>query len=259
MDKIQIQKRARKLLEKAEKSKEFTEGLQKLLKFIVDQGAIRDHRRVIPNIGKHYGVPKPLLWTIASEFRKFATKNETKALTLLKTIWNEGSYEAKQIVGKSLEKFGPKNPKDTLHFISSLLPDIDNWSVCDCLAMYAVEPIVCSNPELVLPFSEKWIKDKNKWIKRFGVVTLRGYKKIPVADKVFRILDLVMKENEPDVKKAVSWILREIAKKNPNEVAKFLTKWAKTNPSNNTKWIIKDGMKKLSNDEQKKILGLLIE
>jgi len=48
-------------------------------------------------------------------------------------------------------------------------------------------------------------------------------------------------------------------KKNPDEVAKFLTKWAKTNPSKDTKWIIKDGMKKLSNAEQKKILQLLIK
>ena len=36
----------------------------------------------------------------------------------------------------------------------------------------------------------------------------------------------VMKKDEPDVKKVVSWILREITKKNPDEVAKFLTKWA---------------------------------
>jgi len=57
--------------------------------------------------------------------------------------------------------------------------------------------------------------------------------------------------------KAVSWILREITKKNPDEVAKFLTKWAKTNSGKDAKWIIKDGMKKFSDDEQKEILGLL--
>ncbi len=137
------------------------------------------------------------------------------------------------------------------------MPDLDNWSVCDCLAMYGVEPIVYSAPEIVLPLSEKWAKNKNKWIRRFGVVTLRGYKKIPATDKVFEILDFVIKENESDVKKAVSWILREITKKNPNEVAKFLTKWAKANPNKDTKWIIKDGIKKLSSKEQKNILGLL--
>ena len=111
--------------------------------------------------------------------------------------------------------------------------------------MYGIEPIVHSNPQLVLQLSEKWIKDKNKWIRRFAVVTLRGYKRIQITDKVLGILNSVMKEDEPDVKKAVSWILREITKKNPDEVAKFLMKSAKSSPSKDTKWIIKDGIKKL--------------
>lgn len=36
------------------------------------------------------------------------------------------------------------------------------------------------------------------------MVTLRGYKRIQITDKVFEILDLAMEDNEKDVKKAVS-------------------------------------------------------
>jgi len=115
-----------------------------------------------------------------------------------------------------LEKFAQKNPEICLDFVTSVLPDLDNWAVCDNLAMFGVEPIVYSNPELVLPLSEKWIKSKNKWIRRFGVVTLRGYKKVQTTNKVFEILDLVMGDNEKDIKKAVSWILRETTKTNPD-------------------------------------------
>ena len=68
---------------------------------------------------------------------------------------------------------------------------------------------------------------------------------------------MVMKDNEKDIKKAASWILREITKKNPDEVEKFLMKWAKANPTKDAKWIIKDGMKKLNSNEQEKILRLL--
>lgn len=93
--------------------------------------------------------------------------------------------------------------------------------------MFGVEPIVYSNPELVLPLSEKWIKDKNKWIRRFGVVTLRGYKKV------------------------------QITKRNPDDVAEFLTRWAKANPGNDARWIIKDGMKKLPEEKRTKILAII--
>jgi len=251
MDKTLLQKRTKELLEKADKPKEFTKGLQELLKSNVDRDATKNYQRIIPYTGKFYGVPLPILRLISAEIGKFVQKETTKAPLLLETIWNESSFEARQIAGKSLEKFGPKNPKVCLDFISSVLPDLDNWANCDNLAMCGVE--VYQRPELVLQLSGKWIKDKNKWIRRFGVVSLRGYKRIQITDKVFGILDLVMEDKNKDIKKAASWILREITKKNPDEVAKFLMKWAKANPSKDAKWVIKDGMKKLRSNEQKEV------
>ena len=257
MDKSQIRKRTKELLEKAEKPKEFTEGLQELLKSYVDRDATKNYQRIIPDTGKFFGVPLPILRVVAAEIGIFIPKEPTEALSLLETIWNEGSFEARQIAGKCLEKFGPKNPEICLDFVSSVLHDLDNWAVCDNLAMFGVEPIVYSNPELVLPLSEKWIKSENKWIRRFGVVTLRGYKKVQTTKEVFEILDLVMGDNEKDIKKAVSWILREITKKNPAEVAEFLTRWAKANPGKDARGVIKDGMKKLPKEKQIGILAIL--
>lgn len=257
MDKLQIQERTKKLLEEAEIPKEFTKGLQELLKSYADRAATKNYQRIIPDTGKFFGVPISILRVISAEIGKFIQKEPTRAQLLLEAIWNEGSFEARQIAGKSLEKFGPKNPKICLDFVSSVLPDLDNWAVCDNLAMFGVEPIVYQSPELVLPLSEKWIKNKNKWIRRFGVVSLRGYKKVETTDKVFKILDTVMEDNEKDIKKAVSWVLREITKNNPGEVEEFLTRWAKSNPGKDARCIIKDGMKKLSKEKQTEILTIL--
>ena len=245
MDKSQIQKRTKELLEKAKNQEEFTNGLQELLKSYVDVEATKNYQRIIPDTGKFFGVSLPILRVVAAEIGNFIQKEPTEAKLLLETIWNEGSFEARQIAGKCLEKFAPKNPEISLDFVSSVLPDLDNWAVCDNLAMFGVEPIVYSNPELILSLSENRIKSADKWIRRFGVVTLRGYKKVQTTNKVFEILDLVMEDNEKDIKKAVSWILREITKRNPDEVAEFLTRWAKVSPSKDARGIIKDGMKKL--------------
>ncbi|NMX21658.1 hypothetical protein C5S30_04335 [ANME-1 cluster archaeon GoMg4] len=257
MDKSQIQERTRELLEKADNPEEFTRGLQELLKSYVDKDATKNYLRIIPDTGKFFGVPLPILRVVAAEIGKFIQKEPTEALSLLETIWNEGSFEARQIAGKCLEKFGPKNPKICLDFVSSVLPDLDNWAVCDNLAMFGVEPIVYSNPELVLPLSEKWVESENKWIRRFGVVSLRGYKKVQTTNEVFAILDLVMEDNEKDIKKAVSWVLREITKRNPDDVAEFLTIRAKANPGKDARWIIKDGMKKLPEEKQTEISAII--
>ncbi len=119
MDKTQIQEKTKKLLEKADKPKEFTKNLQAILKSYVDKEATKNYQRIIPDTRKFYGVPKPVLWVMATETGNFIKKEPAKSEILLKTFWNEGSYEAKQIAGKSLEKFGSRNPKSCIDFVSS--------------------------------------------------------------------------------------------------------------------------------------------
>lgn len=125
MNKLLIQKNTKRLLEKADKPKEVTKGLQNLLKSFIDKEATKNYQRIIPDTGKFYGVPLPVLRVIAAEIGKFIQKESAKALLLLETVWNEGSFEARQITGKSLEKFGPKSPKNCLDFVSAVLPDLD--------------------------------------------------------------------------------------------------------------------------------------
>jgi len=49
MDKSQIQERTKKLLEKTDKPKEFTRGLQELLRLYVDREATKNYQRIIPS------------------------------------------------------------------------------------------------------------------------------------------------------------------------------------------------------------------
>jgi len=79
--------------------------LQELFKSFVDKEATKNYQRIIPDTGKFFGVPLPILRVVAAEIGKFIQKEPTEALSLLETIWNEGSFEARQIAGKCLEKF----------------------------------------------------------------------------------------------------------------------------------------------------------
>ena len=88
-------------------------------------------------------------------------------------------------------------------------------------------------------------------------MTLLGYKRVRTTERVFELLDIAMEDGERDVRKAVSWILREIAGENPDQVAEFLIKRARAHPSRDARRVITDGMKKLAKDEQGRILDLL--
>ncbi len=57
----------------------------------------------------------------------------------------------------------------------------------------------------------------------------------------------------------MSWVLREITKKNPDGGAEFLTRWAKANPDKDARWIIKDGITKLPEEKQTEILAIVAD
>jgi len=76
------------LLEKAKNPEEFTRGLQELLKSYVDRNATKNYQRIIPDTGKFFGVPLPILRVIAAEIGKFIQKEPSEAPSLLETIWN---------------------------------------------------------------------------------------------------------------------------------------------------------------------------
>ena len=256
MAKETVRDQSIELTKKMHDPKKFLEELHTVLKSNADEKAFANYRRIIPEMGKTFGTPLPVLRIIAAEIGKYGNKNPQQVLSILTTLWKSGSFEERQIVGKVMEKLGKKYPKECLELIPNFLPCIDNWANCDNLACFGMEPIIISKTQEVLSLCEKWVKDENKWIRRFAVVTLRAFKKIPATPKVFEILDTVMEDDESDVKKAVSWILREITKKDPQAVLKFLMKWTRI-AGKNAKWIIKDGMKKLPRSNQMKILSLL--
>lgn len=85
------------------------------------------------------------------------------------------------------------------------------------------------------------------------MVALRAFKKAPITKKVFELLDRVMGDDEHYIKKAVSWILREISKQDPLKVYEYLMCYASEGTDKATRWIIKDGMKKLPEDKQEEL------
>jgi len=259
VSKNNIQSQLDELLEKMDNPREFVIGLHKMLQSCVDEESSSTYRKLVPEMGKAFGTPKPVLVMIANKLGKFGEESPKPVFSLLNILWESGSYEERDIVGKTIEKLGKRYPDECLSLIPDFLPDLDNWSVCDVLAGMGMRPLVISRTREVLSLCERCVRDSNKWIRRFGVVTLWTFKKISASPKVFGILDQVMTDEDKDVKKGVAWICRQMTNKNSVEVAAFLKKWAKANPSKDTRWIIKDGMKKLSKQKQIEILSILGE
>ncbi len=247
MNKIAIQKQIQKLIQKINQPRQFIQELELLFKSWGDEKAIAESKRTIPNVNKIFGVSFPIQDVIAVEISKLDASHADAVLSLLKTLWQSSSLEAQIITAKALGKVAKKAPEKTLTLIKKLLRDIDNWAVCDTLATQGLRDLIKTHKEEILELVLDSIKDKNKWIKRFGVVTLvelAHNKKLEIPKKVFDIIKPLMTAEDADIKKAVAWTLREISKREPKMVKDFLSNYEKSQDKN-TQWITKEGSKKL--------------
>lgn len=247
MNKQNIQKQIQKLSPKICQPQIFIKELETLLISLNDEKATANYRRIIPKMDKAFGVPKPALDIIAGEISKFGQKEPKIILELLKILWQKGSFEERTITAKALGTIGKKTPNESLKLIISFLKDIDNWSICDVLATQAIREIITTHKDEILNLAFKCTKDKNKWIQRFGVITiveLAHNKKLEIPKKVFEIIAPLMTTEDSDLKKAVAWTLREISKRESKIVKDFLKNY-QNSQNKNTLWIMKEGSKKL--------------
>jgi len=209
--------------------------------------------------GKLQLTKTPLLNSIGRELGKLLVNEDWKFERLMK-LWRKGERDERLIAISALGTMSKEDYENTKQFVLEVLNDVSDWEICDQLALRVVVNLAVENQREIFSLMHGWIKSKNKWIRRLAIATIPPYIRAKKTESkiCFELLDRVMKEKDKSVKKAIVWALREITKKNPEAVFEFLKKWAKVDDKN-TKGIIKEGMKKLPNNEQEKLKSLIGE
>ena len=201
----------------------------------------------------------PLLNSIGQELGKLLVEENWKFERLLK-LWKKGKRDEKLIVISALEKISRKDYENSKQFVLKILDDISDWEICDQLALRVIVNLAIQNQKEIFSLMERWINSENKWLRRLAVATVPPYIRARKTESkiCLKFLDKTIREKDRDVKKAISWALREVTKKDLKSVFEFLQKWAKVD-NKNTKWIMKEGMKKLSDKKQEKLKTFIMK
>lgn len=169
-------------------------------------------------------------------------KNEKLAIEL----FNSNFYEAKILCSKI---FPPKNL--TKELAEKWVKEFNNWEFCDSFSMQ-----VFSRSNIALELINRWTSRTAEFEKRAAFATLASY---CTADKqannriyehFYPILEQESMDGRTYVKKAISWALRSIGKRNIDlkhsaiKCAKRIA--SKNNPS--SQWIAKDVLRELQSD-----------
>lgn len=176
------------------------------------------------------------------DIRKLAKKLGVSQ-TLSNELWETGYHEAK-LLSVLIANINMIN----FTYIDRIMNDVVSWDLCDH---------ICKNLIVKIPNYQqlifKWCDDSRVYYKRASyclIATTVIHNKNLVTEEIDRYLDLIKShadDGRPHVKKAISWALREIGKKDFHcqDKAIILAYEFCESSSKNVVWIGKDALKEL--------------
>ena len=160
---------------------------------------------------KMYGIKVPILRDIA---KKISKTNIISFLDIVKS----NSYEEVMIEGLVISYI--KEVDLCIKYFNKFINKIDNWAICDtCISSMK---IVNKNKELFLRQIKKYIKSKDEYVVRVGVVLLLDYYiEDSYIDLVFDMINSINRE-EYYINMAIAWLVSVCFVKYRNKTFKYL-------------------------------------
>ena len=114
----------------------------------------------------------------------------------------------------------------TLDELLKLGRGIDSWAAVDCFACSLSGPI-WRDGRLPIEVIREWIGSADRWWRRAALVSTVALSRRGEAKDVRAVIEictLAVSDRDDMVVKALSWALRELAKKHPGDASKFLAR-----------------------------------
>jgi len=142
------------------------------------------------------------------------------ALAWARALWREPVHERRTAAIEVLRRYtGRLQPAD-LALVEEWVREAHGWAYVDPLAGDIAGPVALRHPE-AWPLIDPWAADQDFWVRRSALLTLLpGIRRGGLDRERFeRYATPMLAEKEFFIRKAIGWVLRETAKKDPAYVA----------------------------------------
>lgn len=135
------------------------------------------------------------------------------ALPLLKSAWHEAHAVALMLLVRLYERGDERTRKKIFDVYLKSTKFINNWDLVDMSAEHIVGRWLGDKPQLRKQILTRLAKSKSPWERRMAILATFHYIKRGDAAETLRIAQLLLKDEEDLVQKAVGWMLREVGKR----------------------------------------------
>jgi len=110
--------------------------------------------------------------------------------------------------------------------LDDLAQDLDSWWTVDAFACY-LSGVAWREGQVTDKFIHKWARSKNVWLRRAALVSTVALNNkarggTGDAEKTLAVCELLIDDRADMAVKSLSWALRELAKRDPASVKKFV-------------------------------------
>lgn len=183
--------------------------------------------RVVPTGLKSYGLRVPVLREIARAWQRADQKVTREDLfAVVKAMWDGESREERMVALELLQHYPYSIPDLTWAHFERWRRDLDNWELTDLLGVRILGPWVLGDADARVKPLWDLIGEEDVWSRRLAMVSTvelnRGRKGISFPPLTLELIDQVKAERHPTITKAISWTLRELTKRHPDQVGTYL-------------------------------------
>lgn len=173
---------------------------------------------------KFIGVRVPLLRKLVREFRGLSLEEIT---TLLFSSWHEERLFALLMMGDSFKRGDDKQKEEIFILFMNSTSQINNWDLVDSSAPYIAGAWLFDRDRTPL---FQFAESDNLWERRIAIISTQYFIRKNDFEDTLRISEILLKNKEDLIHKAVGWMLREVGNRNMHTEERFLKKHCKRMP-----------------------------
>jgi 3-methyladenine DNA glycosylase AlkD len=170
-----------------------------------------------------YGVQKPDRVPICRELKRcFPIESHAQYTRAVLAMWSQPHREEKYTAIFLALAWPRFIVPASLPLYRRLIVEGAWWDLVDDVAIKLVGPLVLSHRARMSPLMDRWIEDRNMWIRRSAILCRLKHKEQTDERQLFEHCLRRAHEKEFFIRKAIGWALRGYAYTAPRSVRKFL-------------------------------------
>ena len=171
----------------------------------------------------YFGIKSPERKVLKKEFLDlYGLPEQDQLEDIVRVCWKlpqrEYQYFIMEILGRLAEKAGEKR----IDLYEFLVENKSWWDTVDYIASNLVGVHFQFYPELINPYTEKWMDSGNMWLQRTAILFQLKYKEDTDLVLLTEYIQRLQGSKEFFINKSIGWILREYSKTDPDWVIHFV-------------------------------------